>query len=91
MAHICEYGSLLQGYRTFLNTYHPSIYLFRKHRLHVWRDGGAGRAVRDGPDNLAYTESMVITSWAWYCGLEIPTTWKAETGRLKIPGLPVSE
>lgn len=56
MAHTCEYGSLLQGYRTFLNTYHPSIYLLRKHRLHVWRDGGAGRAVRDASDNLAYTE-----------------------------------
>lgn len=56
MAHICEYGSLLQGYRTFLNTYHPSIYLFRKHRLHIWKDEGAGRAVRDGPDNLGCTE-----------------------------------
>lgn len=40
---------------------------------------------------LAIQKSMAITYWAWYCGLVIPTTWKAETGGLKIPGLPVSE
>nr|XP_042117030.1 uncharacterized protein LOC121822458 [Peromyscus maniculatus bairdii] len=75
VAHICKHGSLLQDYRMFLNIcFHP-IHLFQKHRLHIWRDGGAGKGIKDTSDNLAFRgehgvaeDDMVITSWPGIAG-----------------------